>query len=66
MNITFDPVKQRQKTYYIAESIRVIYYKFDSYLKELTIGINDKIVWNNNVPSLDNNVLQDCSQSINY
>ena len=35
--------------------------KFDNYLKELSIGIKDKIVWNNNVPSLDNNVLQDYS-----
>jgi hypothetical protein len=64
MNITFDLVKGRalKKLGYTVESIRSnILSKFDSYLKELSIGINDKIVWNNNVPSLDNNVLQDCS-----
>ena len=64
MNITFDLVKgpALKKLGYNVESIRSnILSKFDNYLKELSIGIKDKIVWNNNVPSLDNNVLQDYS-----
>lgn len=64
MKITFDLVKERalKKLGYTVENIRSnILSKFDSYMKELSIGINNKIVWNNNVPSLDNNVLQDYS-----
>lgn len=64
MKITFELVKERalKKLGYTVENIRSnILSKFDSYMKGLSIGINDKIVWNNNVPSLDNNVLQDYS-----